>query len=187
MTSPPPGQSGFQHRDCGEPSAWVVRFAALIPAGGRVLDLACGGGRHSRYLLQVGFRVTAIDRDIAAVKDLEGQAELIQADLEGAGPYPLAGLVFAGIVVTNYLYRPILPAVIAGLEPGGILIYETFARGNERFGKPSNPDFLLRPGELLEAVNGRLRVLAYEDLTVQKPRPAAVQRIAALMLKEPVA
>ena len=187
MISPPPSQARCQHRGCGEPSAWVVRFAALIPAGGRVLDLACGGGRHSRYLLQCGFRVTAVDRDIAAVRDLEDQAELIQADLEDTGPYPLAGRFFAGIVVTNYLYRPILPALIAGLEPDGILIYETFARGNERFGKPSNPNFLLRPGELLEAVDGRLRVLAYEDLTVQEPRPAAVQRIAALMPKEPAA
>jgi hypothetical protein len=123
--------------------------------------------------------VTALDGDVSRVGDLRDRAEIIEADLEDGRPYPLAGRTFAGIVVTNYLHRPIVPEIIAGLAAGGLLIYETFAIGNERFGKPSNPDFLLRPGELLDAVRGRLRVLAYEDLTVERPRPAALQRIAA--------
>ncbi len=94
-------------------------------------------------------------------------------------PWPLAGRTFGAIVVTNYLHRPLLPVLVASLDPGGVLVYETFARGNEKFGKPSNPDFLLAPGELLEAVRGRLRVVAYEDLVVTAPRPAAVQRLCA--------
>lgn len=164
-----------------EASAWVRRFAAMVPKGGRVLDLACGGGRHSRLFLELGHPVTAVDRDISGLSELEGRKllEVIETDLEDGRPFPLAGRVFAGIVVTNYLYRPLLPALVAALAPGGVLIYETFAKGNEDFGKPSNPDFLLDPGELLEAVRGRLRVLAYEDLSVKEPRPAAIQRICA--------
>lgn len=163
------------------PSAWVARFAPLIPAGGAVLDLACGSGRHARYLMARGHRVTAVDIDLAGVADLAGdaRAELIEADLENA-PWPLGGRRFAGVVVTNYLWRALLPLIVAAVAPGGALIYETFARGNERFGKPSNPDFLLKSGELLRAVEGRLSVVAYECLEVAEPRPALVQRIAAV-------
>jgi len=163
------------------PSGWVVRFAGLVPARGAVLDLACGGGRHARLFLASGHRVTAVDIDVSGVADLEGdaRAEILAADLENA-PWPLAGRVFAGVVVTNYLWRPLLPPIVAAVAPGGALIYETFARGNERFGKPSNPNFLLAEGELPRAVEGRLRVIAYECLEVAEPRPAVVQRIAAV-------
>ena len=163
------------------PSPWVARFAALAPAGGRVLDLASGGGRHARLFLEHGHPVTAVDIDVSALADLEGRdgVELVQADLEN-GPWPLAWRGFAGVVVTNYLWRPLLPKIVRSVAPGGALIYETFARGNERFGKPSNPDFLLNDGELLEAVRGKLAVVAYECLEVTEPRPARVQRIAAV-------
>jgi SAM-dependent methyltransferase len=164
------------------PSEWVRRWAALIAPGGRVLDVAAGSGRHARMLAELGHRVEAVDRDapaLLALANLPG-IETRVADLE-AGAWPYAGESFAGVVVTNYLHRPLLPALVAALAPGGILIYETFAAGNERFGRPSNPDFLLRPGELLEAVRGRLRVIAYEDLEVAAPKPAMVQRICARM------
>lgn len=164
-----------------EPSAWVRRFAGLVPAGGPVLDLACGAGRHVRLFLACRHPVTALDRDISGLADLAGRPdlEIVEADLEDGRPFPLDGRRFAAVVVTSYLYRPLLPALVAAVAPGGLLIYETFARGNERFGKPRNPDHLLAPGELLEAVRGELRVLAYEDLTVEEPRPACVQRICA--------
>lgn len=164
-----------------EPSAWVRRFADRVPAGGAVLDLAAGGGRHTRLFLALGHPVTAVDRDVAALADLRDNpaATILTADLESDRPWPLGERRFAGIVVTNYLHRPLLPAIVAAVAPGGCLIYETFAVGNERLGKPNNPDFLLRQGELLEAVRGRLTVLAYENLAVSEPRPAIVQRIAA--------
>ncbi len=170
-----------RHLALTTPSAWVERFAALVPAGGPVLDLACGGGRHTRLFLARGHPVTAVDRDVSALDDLGERADLqrLQADLEDGRPFPLAGRRFAGIVVTNYLYRPLFPALIAALAPGGVLLMETFAQGNERFGRPRNPDHLLRPGELLEVVRGLLRVIAYEDVIVDTPRPAAVQRICA--------
>lgn len=166
------------------PSPWVLRHAALVPAGGTVLDLAAGGGRHSRVFLGRGHKVIAVDRDIAALGALTGQGlEIIRADLE-AEPWPLAGRRFAGIIVTNYLWRPLLPLLVQSLEPAGALIYETFACGNERFGKPSNPDFLLRPGELLEAVRFRLHVVAYEHGEIVEPRQAVIQRIAAVIPPE---
>ena len=169
------------HKGLPAPSAWVARFAGLVPTGGPLLDLACGGGRHASLFLERGHPVTALDRDLSGLGDLIGRPglEAIEADLEAGRGFPLAGRRFAGVVVTNYLHRPLLPALVAAVAPGGCLIYETFARGNERFGKPSNPDFLLAPGELLEAVRGQLRVLAYEDIIVETPRPAAVQRLCA--------
>jgi SAM-dependent methyltransferase len=159
-------------------SAWVERWATLIRPGGGVLDVACGGGRHARWLAKMGFEVDAVDRDPALFVDPPAGVSIVGADIE-AGPWPYAGRRFDGIVVANYLHRPLLPVLVDSLEPGGILVYETFARGNERFGKPSNPAFLLEPGELLEAVRGRLVVVAYEDLVVDEPRPAAVQRLCA--------
>jgi SAM-dependent methyltransferase len=160
------------------PSAWVQRWVGWIRPGGAVLDVACGSGRHSRLLARLGFEVDAVDRDPALFAEVPPQVALLGADIE-AGPWPYAERRFDGIVVTNYLHRPLLPLLADGLERGGLLVYETFARGNERFGKPSNPDFLLAPGELLEAVAGKLRVIAYEDLVIDDPKPAAVQRLCA--------
>ena len=160
------------------PSAWVRRWAGWIRPGGAVLDVACGTGRHARFLAQLGFEVDAVDRDRALFEDPPPNVAVLEADLESA-PWPYAGRRFDGVVVTNYLHRPLLPRLVESLERGGLLVYETFAAGNERFGKPSNPAFLLQAGELLEAVRGALRVLAYEDLVVEEPRPAAVQRICA--------
>ena len=160
------------------PSPWVLRWAAQIRPGGAVLDVAAGAGRHGRLLARMGFEVDAVDRDAGLFADPPPGIRLLEADIEG-GAWPYAGRLFDGIVVANYLHRPLLPLLVGSLEPGGMLIYETFAHGNERFGKPSNPAYLLAPGELLDAVRDRLRVVAYEDLTVAEPRPAAVQRIAA--------
>ena len=161
------------------PSPWVTRFAGLIPLG-PVLDLAAGAGRHARYLLERGRAVTCVDRDVAGLADLAGRAdaEIVAADLEGGAAWPLGARRFAGIVVANYLHRPLFPAILAALGPGGVLIYETFAAGQERFGRPTNPDFLLRPGELLEVARD-LTVLAYEDLEVEEPARKRVQRICA--------
>lgn len=161
----------------GEVSAWVQRWSHLVPPGGSVLDLACGSGRHVRWFAARGHRVTAVDRDAAAVEPLRGVAEVMVADLEG-GPWPLGGRRFDAVVVTNYLWRPLLPSVVAGLAEGGVLLYETFARGNETVGRPSNPEFLLAPGELLRAAEG-LRVVAYEDGFVESPA-RFVQRITAV-------
>jgi SAM-dependent methyltransferase len=165
------------------PSSWIARHANLIPKPGPVLDLAAGSGRHTRYFKDLGYCVVAVDRDISGLADLAGDAQItiIAADLEGGKPWPLADRRFAGIVVTNYLHRPLFPRIAAALEPGGVLLYETFEVGNERFGKPSNPDFLLRPGELLDFARAEgLIVRAYESGEVQEPRPAVVQRMAAI-------
>ena len=167
--------------DLDAPSAWVTRWADRVPAGGRVLDVACGGGRHARYFAARGHAVLAVDRDpatpgrLAGIPGVTGQC----ADLE-QGVWPFYGERFAGIVVTNYLHTPLFPHLLSALAPAGALIYETFAVGNERYGRPSNPAFLLKPGELLDVVRGKLKVLAYEDLFVTEPRPAMVQRICAI-------
>ena len=165
----------------GNTSHWVRRFLPLITAGGSVLDLACGEGRHSLLLAERGYRVEAVDRDAVALAEISARNPGIvtrMADLEG-GPWPYHGCAFDGIVVTNYLYRPLLPMLLNALEANGVLIYETFMVGNERFGKPSNPAFLLRPGELLEVVRKRLTVVAFEQGEVDAPRPAVVQRLCA--------
>jgi SAM-dependent methyltransferase len=158
------------------PSPWVVRWAHLIAPGGSVLDVACGGGRHLRWLAGRGFRVAGVDRDASVLADLHGLGRIVQADIED-GPWPFAGETFDAVVVTNYLWRALLPTLTASLAEGGVLIYETFALGNEAFGKPSNPAFLLRPGELLEACR-ELQVVAYEDGLLDGP-PRRIQRIAA--------
>lgn len=157
-------------------SPWILRHAPLVPAGGTVLDVACGGGRHSRLFLDRGHRVTAMDRDVAQARLAEG-AELVRADLEDGSPWPLAGRSFAAVVVTNYLWRPLFSHLLAALDPGGVLLYETFAAGNEAFGRPANPDHLLRRGELLELARG-LSVVAYQD-GIEEGRKV-VQRIAAV-------
>lgn len=165
------------------PSDWVRRWGHLIPdrpGGARVLDLACGLGRHSRWLMRQGHQVTAVDRDSAALASL---AELgpwvrtLQADLEN-GPWPLEGREFEAVVVTNYLWRPLWPRILASLAPGGLLIYETFAEGQASVGRPARPEFLLQPGELLRLCAG-LRIVAYEDGFLNHPE-RFVQRIAAV-------
>jgi SAM-dependent methyltransferase len=169
------------HHDITAPSAWVARWADRIPAGGRVLDVASGGGRHARFLAARGYPVEAVDRDPAALSGLAGLSGVSTrcADLEN-GPWPYEDGRFAGVVVVNYLHRPLFPGLLAALAPEGVLIYETFAAGNERYGRPSNPNFLLKPGELLDVVRGRLRVIAFEDLYVSDPKPALVQRLCAI-------
>jgi SAM-dependent methyltransferase len=165
-----------------KPSGWVRRFVPLIRNGGQILDLAAGAGRHTRLLLDMGLRVTAIDRDVAALRDFAGpRCELRVIDLEAGDPDSIIAQLgggYDGIVVTNYLHRPLLRPLAAALASGGMLIYETFMVGNERFGRPRNPDFLLRPGELLE-VFAELTIAAFEQGEIARPRPAVIQRIAA--------
>jgi SAM-dependent methyltransferase len=154
-----------------EASPWVTRWAALVTRG-PVLDLASGSGRHSRVFVEKNLSVVAVDR---APQEIPG-VRFVQADLEDGSPWPFAGQRFGAIVVTNYLHRPLLPLIVAALEEGGALIYETFMLGNERYGRPSNPNFLLRPGELLEAF-GALTVVAFEQGDTGK---ALVQRICVI-------
>lgn len=164
------------------PSLWIVRHATRLPAGRPLLDLACGGGRHVRYLADGNRPILAVDRDSAALVALAGLpgVETLVADLEG-DDWPLAGRTFGGIVVTNYLWRPRLDAVLAALEPGGVLLYETFMLGNEAYGKPSNPEFLLRPGELRErCAAAGLREIEFVEGYVASPKPAMRQAICAV-------
>jgi SAM-dependent methyltransferase len=156
-----------------DPSPWIVRWAAPRPRG-RALDVACGGGRHARYLASLGHEVTAIDRD---PPDIPG-VRCLRVDLEAGSPWPLAGETFDAVIVANYLYRPLFPALAAALAPGGMLLYETFMAGNERYGRPSNPAFLLNPGELWEAFGG-LHIVAFEQGLAGAPKAAMRQRLCA--------
>jgi SAM-dependent methyltransferase len=163
------------------PSPWVARFAHLVPAAAAVLDLACGRGRHARYFADRGCRVDAVDRDAhcgAALEDLP-LVRFVCADLESE-PWPFGQRRFDAVVVTHYLHRPLFGPLRAALADGGVLLYETFAVGNERYGRPSNPAFLLQPRELLEAFGAELHVLAYEDGVVEWPRLARLQRLCAV-------
>ncbi|MDE2452973.1 MAG: class I SAM-dependent methyltransferase [Burkholderiales bacterium] len=162
------------------PSPWVLRFAPLIAAGAPVLDLACGSGRHVCALAALGHPVLGVDRDTAALhglRELPG-VQTLAADLEGAA-WPLPGQRFGGVVVTRYLWRALLPSIVQAVDQPGVLIYETFALGQQTIGRPANPQFLLHPGELLEAVRGQLRVVAYED-GFDPAAGAFVQRICAV-------
>lgn len=166
------------------PSPWVERFIVGVRAGGCVLDVACGAGRHVALARRAGLAATGVDRDITAARAAfagDARVALIEADLEAAGGAapPLAPGAFDGVIVTNYLWRPLLPLVVAAVGPAGILIYETFRAGNERFGRPSNPAFLLEPGELLDAVAGRLTVVAYEEACLDAPT-RVVARVCAV-------
>lgn len=167
-------------------SPWVERFAPLIPVGGTVLDLACGSGRHTRYLAALGYRMVAVDIDVSGLDDLatDETLEVIEADLE-TGAWPFTERRFDGIVVTNYLHRPHLPLLVESLASGGALIYESFGKGNEKLGRPRNPAFLLDPGELLSAFAPRLTIVAYEHIVEEEPRPAVRQRICAVKVPEP--
>ena len=163
------------------PSDWVRRWAPLVPRG-EVLDLACGQGRHARLFASLGHRVSALDRDREALAALDGVPGVgtVRADLEDGSLWPFEPGRFKGIVVANYLYRPLFRHLIEALAPRGVLIYETFMAGNERFGKPSNPEFLLAPGELLASFARELTVAAFEQGRVARPKTAMVQRLCAL-------
>jgi SAM-dependent methyltransferase len=167
----------------GAPLPWIVQWASLVAPAATVLDLAAGRGRHALFFAERGHTVVAVDRDTSR---LPGHAliERLTADLEDGSPWPLARR-FGAVVVTNYLHRPLMPALIDAVEPGGVLLYQTFMDGNERFGRPTNPAHLLRDGELLELVRGRFSVTAYEARLLSDgvaPRMAMVQRIAARRL-----
>ena len=163
------------------PSPWVCRWAGLIRPGGRVLDVACGHGRHLRYLNSLGFAVVGVDRDEAAVGAVKGVAgfEVHVSDIE-SGPWPFAPAGFDGVVVTNYLHRPLFRNLVDALRPGGVLIYETFSLGNERYGRPGNPAFLLRPNELLHSVEP-LAIVAFEQGVISTPKQAVIQRVCAVL------
>lgn len=166
--------------DVGEPSPWVERWLGAATMRGRALDVACGRGRHVRLLRRHGFPVVAVDRDEDALRELAGEpgVECVRSDLE-AEPWPFAAESFACVVVTNYLWRPLLPLIVAAVAEGGVLVYETFLVGHERIGRPRNPDFLLRPGELRDAVRGELEVLGFEEGPEGQPPTAMRQRICA--------
>lgn len=149
-----------RHADA-KPSDWVVRWSHLVPTGGSVLDVACGSGRHMQWFAGRGHAVTGVDRSDDALRTASAFGGTLLADIED-GPWPFGGQHFDAVVVTNYLWRARLPDIVAAVAPGGVLLYETFAAGNETIGKPSRADFLLQPGELIAASAG-LRVVAYED------------------------
>ncbi len=164
------------------PSAWVQRWAHLVQPSSQVLDVACGRGRHMRFLASLGHHLTGIDRDPEAIAAVSALGEAVQADIEN-GPWPLPERTFDAVIVTNYLWRPLMPHILASLAPEGVLIYETFAAGNESVGKPSRPDFLLKPGELLSLCQG-LHIVAYEDGFLDSPE-RFVQRIVAVKASQP--
>jgi len=159
------------------PSDWVRRWSHLIAPGSMTLDVACGAGRHLRWLHGLGHTVTGVDCSAEALAACTGLGELVNADIE-SGPWPLAGRQFGSVVVTNYLWRPLLPVIVGSVAPGGVLIYETFAQGNETVGRPARPEFLLQPGELIRACAG-LQVVAYEAGFLQNP-DRFVQRVTAV-------
>ena len=163
------------------PSMWIARFAHLVPRGARVLDVAAGSGRHARFFAARGCRVLAVDRDAAALAAAHVPGvDARTADLE-SGEWPLADQRFDAIVVVNYLHRPLFPHLLAALAPDGTLLYETFADGNEAYGRPQNPAFLLMPGELSTLARERLTVVAFEQGKVDEHgRVAVVQRLAAV-------
>ncbi len=164
-----------------EISSWLRRWPQAQQAGATALDLACGSGRHVRHLAALGMKVTGVDRDAAAIAPLRSLAEIIESDME-SGPWPLENRCFDLVLVTNYLWRPLLPRIMAAVAPGGWLIYETFAAGQQTVGRPSRPEFLLQPGELLQACEG-LRIVAYEDGWEEDGGPVNgrfVQRVAAI-------
>lgn len=169
------------HAGLAPPSDWVVRWSHLLQPQCSVLDVACGAGRHIAWLSARGHQVTGVDRDISNAQRLAQPAHLVQADIE-ADAWPLVHnghpQTFCGVIVTNYLWRPLLETIVGSVAPGGVLIYETFAHGNETLGRPTRPDFLLRPGELLAACQG-LHIIAYEHGSMANPS-RIVQRIAAL-------
>jgi len=170
------------HPCSADPSPWIRRFLPLIRAGGRVLDLAAGSGRHVRLLRDNGYEVVAVDRDVKALEAsfaADAGSSIVEIDLEDGAPWRL-GDGYDGIIVTNYLHRPLLPVLASALAPEGALLYETFMLGNERFGRPANPDFLLRPGELLAVFAPHLTIVAFEQGEVEAPRPAVIQRLAAV-------
>ncbi|PUE09056.1 SAM-dependent methyltransferase [Limnohabitans sp. T6-5] len=159
------------------PSAWVQRWTHLIHPGSRVLDVACGAGRHMRWLAEQGHHVTGVDRNPEALALVGDCGDTVLADIEN-GPWPFAGQTFDAVIVTHYLWRPLWPDIIRSVAEGGVLIYETFAAGNESVGKPSRPDFLLQTGELLHVTAG-LRTVAYED-GFETPPDRFVQRIVSV-------
>ncbi|HEY4037259.1 MAG TPA: class I SAM-dependent methyltransferase [Burkholderiaceae bacterium] len=167
--------------DARPPSEWILRWCARLAPGSDVLDVACGSGRHSRALAALGHRVNAVDIDASCGTALAGMAgvRFRALDLENA-PWPFDGQHYDAIVVANYLYRPRLPLLAEALREGGILVYETFATGNEQFGRPSNPAFLLAPFELAACFAPKLHVLAFEDGVRERPTPARVQRLCAV-------
>lgn len=165
--------------DAFHASEWVRRWSHLAAPGAQVLDVACGKGRHMHWFAQRGHATLGLDRSPEALQSAAAFGEVLACDLESA-PWPLPGRQFGVVVVTHYLWRALLPCIVQSLAPGGLLLYETFAQGNETVGRPTNPDFLLAPGELLQACQG-LQVVAYEDGYLDHP-PRHVQRVAAVRL-----
>ena len=165
-----------------KPSEWVRKYAKLISQGGAVLDLACGRGRHTRFLLERGIKVTALDYDISQLKDIPETENLktIEHDLEGSSPWPFSSQTFDGIVVANYLYRPLFSKILESLAPKGVLIYQTFAVGNEKYGRPRNPDYLLSNDELLKVFGKHLHVVQYSHGFIKQPLPAIMQSICCI-------